>query len=101
MDLSNSRQDKAGLAHGSSGAGVSDSHTHFDKFARMFVTTARSLCVVRGGKMVLGPETRASLLARLNDPISDEAWREFAAIYRPLIIRVAVARGLQHADAED
>ena len=48
-----------------------------------------------------GPETRESLLASLNSPVADESWREFAAIYRPLIFRVAVAKGLQHADAED
>jgi len=30
-----------------------------------------------------------------------EGWREFAAIYRPLVYRVARAKGLQHADAED
>lgn len=48
-----------------------------------------------------GPETRESLLARLNSPQSDEGWREFAAIYRPLVCRVAKAKGLQHADAED
>jgi RNA polymerase sigma factor (sigma-70 family) len=48
-----------------------------------------------------GPETRESLLARLNSPQSDEGWCEFAAIYRPLVYRVARAKGLQHADAED
>lgn len=48
-----------------------------------------------------GPETRESLLARLGSPQSDEGWREFAAIYRPLVYRVAMAKGLQHADAED
>ena len=48
-----------------------------------------------------GPETRESLLASLNSPVADEAWREFAAVYRPLILRVALAKGLQHADAED
>ncbi len=48
-----------------------------------------------------GPETRESLLASLQDPVSDDSWREFAAIYRPLILRVALAKGLQHADAED
>ena len=48
-----------------------------------------------------GPETRESLLASLNSPIADEGWLEFAAIYRPLIFRVAVAKGLQHADADD
>ncbi len=48
-----------------------------------------------------GPETRDSLLASLNSPVADEGWHEFAAIYRPLVYRVAVAKGLQHADADD
>ena len=48
-----------------------------------------------------GPDTRASLIANLSDQASQEAWREFDAIYRPLVIRVAVAQGLQHSDAED
>jgi RNA polymerase sigma-70 factor (ECF subfamily) len=48
-----------------------------------------------------GPETRASLIASLNDPASEEAWQEFAAVYRPLVMRVALAKGLQHADADD
>jgi len=48
-----------------------------------------------------GPETRESLLASLSSPRSDEGWQEFALIYRPLVYRVAVARGLQHAYAED
>jgi RNA polymerase sigma factor (sigma-70 family) len=48
-----------------------------------------------------GPETRESLLAKLSSPQSDEGWGEFATIYRPLVYRVAVAKGLQHADAED
>jgi RNA polymerase sigma-70 factor (ECF subfamily) len=47
-----------------------------------------------------GPETRETLLARLNSPRSEESWREFAAIYRPLVYRVAKAKGLQHADAD-
>ncbi|QDV26508.1 sigma-70 family RNA polymerase sigma factor [Aureliella helgolandensis] len=50
---------------------------------------------------MLGPETRASLIASLNDPASEEAWTEFAAVYRPLVIRVARAKGLQNADADD
>jgi RNA polymerase sigma-70 factor (ECF subfamily) len=50
---------------------------------------------------LLGPETRASLIGRLGDPVADEAWSEFAGLYRPLVIRVAMAKGLQHADAED
>lgn len=48
-----------------------------------------------------GPETRESLLASLNSPVADEGWREFSSIYRPLIFRVALAKGLQHADADD
>ncbi len=50
---------------------------------------------------MLGPETRVSLIGKLNDPASDEAWTEFARLYRPLVIRIARAKGLQHADAED
>lgn len=48
-----------------------------------------------------GPETRASLIGRLSDSTSSDAWGEFAAVYRPLILRVARAKGLQQADAED
>ena len=47
------------------------------------------------------PETRASLLVRLKDSADDAAWAEFTEIYRPLICRLARARGFQHADAED
>lgn len=51
--------------------------------------------------MLTDPETRASLLNRLCDPASNEAWTEFVGLYRPLVYRVARTRGLQHADAED
>ncbi len=51
--------------------------------------------------MRVGPETRLSLLARLREPTDQEAWREFAAIYQPLIQRLAVQRGLQDADAQE
>src|SRR5690606_23216201 len=37
----------------------------------------------------------------LSDSTSSDAWGEFAAVYRPLILRVARAKGLQQADAED
>ena len=47
------------------------------------------------------PETRASLLLRLADRTDQEAWAEFARIYTPVIYRLAVAKGMQHADAED
>lgn len=51
--------------------------------------------------MGVGPETRLSLLARLREPGDQEAWREFAAIYQPLIQRLAMQRGLQDADAQE
>lgn len=47
------------------------------------------------------PDTRASLLIRLRQPGNQEAWREFAALYEPLIYRLAVRKGFQHADAQD
>lgn len=47
------------------------------------------------------PETRASLLVRIRDPRDERAWAEFAAIYAPLVRRLARARGLQEADAAD
>lgn len=47
------------------------------------------------------PETRNSLLLKVRDPANAEAWKEFAAIYRPAIYRLARRRGLQDADAED
>lgn len=47
------------------------------------------------------PETRASLIAGLTDPAAEEVWTEFVGLYRPLVYRVARARGLQDADAED
>ena len=51
--------------------------------------------------MSSAPETRASLLLRLRDSGDVAAWEEFVAIYRPVIVRLAVARGLQHSDADD
>jgi RNA polymerase sigma factor (sigma-70 family) len=47
------------------------------------------------------PDTRPSLLLRLADRADQEAWQEFARIYSPVVYRLAVRRGLQHADAED
>jgi RNA polymerase sigma-70 factor (ECF subfamily) len=47
------------------------------------------------------PDTRESLLARVQRRGDDTAWREFPAIYRPVVYRLARQRGLQHADAED
>jgi RNA polymerase sigma-70 factor (ECF subfamily) len=51
--------------------------------------------------MVDSPTTRLSLLARLRSPRDERAWEEFAAIYGPLIVRLARRRGLQAADAAD
>lgn len=48
-----------------------------------------------------GPETRASLIRELASPTAQTAWNRFVQLYRPIVYRVALARGLQHADAED
>ena len=48
-----------------------------------------------------GPETRPSLLIRLRDSSQQAAWQEFVEIYEPLVYRLALKRGLQHADAAD
>lgn len=47
------------------------------------------------------PETRESLLVQVQDPANRDAWEQFAHLYRPVIVRLALARGLQHADAQD
>ncbi len=47
------------------------------------------------------PETRPSLIERLQSDVDAAAWEEFVAIYRPMIVRLAKRRGLQHSDAED
>ena len=47
------------------------------------------------------PETRDSLLVQVQDPANRDAWELFARIYRPVIVRIAKARGMQNADAQD
>lgn len=47
------------------------------------------------------PETRKSLLVRMQGPHDEEAWSEFVAIYRPVVYRLGRKRRLQDADAED
>ena len=47
------------------------------------------------------PETRASLILRLPDAADVLAWDQFAAIYGPLVYRLARQQGLQPADADD
>ncbi|MFO1064047.1 MAG: sigma-70 family RNA polymerase sigma factor [Pirellulales bacterium] len=46
------------------------------------------------------PGTSESLIARIKDPADAAAWEEFAAIYRPVIYRMA-RRRMQDADAQD
>jgi RNA polymerase sigma factor (sigma-70 family) len=49
-----------------------------------------------------GPaSTRPSLLIRVRDPGDAEAWKQFVALYGPLVYRFARKRGLQDADAAD
>ena len=47
------------------------------------------------------PETRASLILRLQDADDVAAWEEFVVIYSPVVFRVARGRGFQAADAEN
>ena len=47
------------------------------------------------------PETRDSLLLQVRDKTNHRAWQEFVDLYRPVVYRVALARGLQHFDAQD
>jgi RNA polymerase sigma-70 factor (ECF subfamily) len=47
------------------------------------------------------PATRASLLVRLRDPHDEAAWKEFVALYTPLVYGYARKQGLQDADAAD
>ena len=52
-------------------------------------------------QMTQFPETRESLIIQVRDPENRVAWEQFVAIYRPVIVRAAVARGMQAADAQD
>lgn len=47
------------------------------------------------------PDTRNSLILRLPDNCDVEAWNQFVAIYKPLIYRLARAKGFQDADAHE
>jgi RNA polymerase sigma-70 factor (ECF subfamily) len=51
--------------------------------------------------MTQPPDTRPSLILRLRNRDDEAAWGEFVAIYRPVIVRLALAKGLQLPDAED
>ncbi|MEM1068113.1 MAG: sigma-70 family RNA polymerase sigma factor [Planctomycetota bacterium] len=47
------------------------------------------------------PDTSDSLLIQVRDPSDREAWERFEQVYRPVIFRIARAKGLQHSDALD
>ena len=47
------------------------------------------------------PETVESLILKVRDPSNRAAWDQFEHLYRPVIFRIARAKGLQHADALD
>ncbi len=47
------------------------------------------------------PETNVSLILRVKDPVDAASWSDFLSIYRPVVVRMACGRGLQHADADD
>jgi len=47
------------------------------------------------------PETRASLILRLQNADDVVAWNEFVAIYVPVILQMAQRHGFQYADAEN
>ena len=47
------------------------------------------------------PETHESLIVQVKGPENRAAWEQFVSIYRPVIFRTAVTRGLQEADAQD
>ena len=47
------------------------------------------------------PETRESLIAQIRDPEDQDAWNQFVGIYRPIVQRLAIRRGLQPANAQD
>lgn len=45
--------------------------------------------------------TRSSLLLRLRESGDEESWREFVALYEPLLLRYVRTRGLPDEDARD
>ena len=47
------------------------------------------------------PVTRITLLNRIKDGADAVAWREFMALYGPVVYGFARRRGLQDADAAD
>ena len=47
------------------------------------------------------PQTRASLLCRLKDPVDSAAWGKFVDVYGPLVYGEIRRRGVSHQDTED
>jgi RNA polymerase sigma-70 factor (ECF subfamily) len=47
------------------------------------------------------PSTQITLIARLQDPTDEHAWKRFESTYRGLVIRFAMRQDLQPTDAED
>lgn len=47
------------------------------------------------------PDTQHTLIARLRDRDDARAWEEFSALYRPVVYRLARAKGMQDADANE
>lgn len=47
------------------------------------------------------PETDDGLIARVKKPADAQSWTEFAAVDRPVVVRMAIRRGLQPTDAQD
>jgi RNA polymerase sigma-70 factor (ECF subfamily) len=46
-------------------------------------------------------ETHSSLLRRVRDPADADSWREFVALYEPLLLSYVRSRGLAEDDARD
>ena len=46
-------------------------------------------------------KTKNSLILRLRNRQDADAWREFVAIYQPVILRIAKRKGLQQSDAAE
>ena len=57
----------------------------------------------RGGRITLSrmEETRSSLLRRVGNRNDAESWREFIALYEPLLVAYIRSKGLQESDARD
>lgn len=50
---------------------------------------------------IMPPETRPTLIQRLQQGGDDAAWEEFVSIYRPVVVRMALQKQMQPDDAED